>query len=270
MPAFFREAARRLFQAGHNARADKDAVIADLREDRDRWRTQAEKLLLLTDQRKPIIIPPSNMITALSRFTKTMNVSTKVIIVIFLATCLILPISLHFKSQIRDSVHWRYWIQVFTGNWSPDQPRNTSLQIATPAEAPSRQAERTPTEKHVPYISDNEYISGIVGALLVNLSALGFLVKILRDVIKIKRRNLMNVEQAVTFRDALIRDLFDSALEKCLEKKIPLSKELADGVLKSVIEEVGPGVTSKLFGLALTPENLQMLRKKFEQRIEPT
>lgn len=80
----------------------------------------------------------------------------------------------------------------------------------------------------------------------------------------------MNVEQAVTFRDALIRDLFDSALEKCLEKKIPLSKELADGVLKSVIEEVGPGVTSKLFGLALTPENLQMLRKKFEQRIEPT
>jgi hypothetical protein len=31
-------------------RADKDAVIADLREDRDRWRAQAEKLLL-TDQR---------------------------------------------------------------------------------------------------------------------------------------------------------------------------------------------------------------------------
>jgi len=32
--------------------ADKDAVIADLREDRDRWRVQAEKLLL-TDQRAP-------------------------------------------------------------------------------------------------------------------------------------------------------------------------------------------------------------------------
>jgi hypothetical protein len=33
-------------------RADRDAIIADLREDRDRWRAQAEKLLL-TDQREP-------------------------------------------------------------------------------------------------------------------------------------------------------------------------------------------------------------------------
>lgn len=39
--------------------SDKDAVIDDLREDRDRWRTQAEKLLL-TDQRAQTIIasPP--------------------------------------------------------------------------------------------------------------------------------------------------------------------------------------------------------------------
>jgi uncharacterized protein YlxW (UPF0749 family) len=38
---------------------EKDAVIADLREDRDRWRMQAEKLLL-TDQRERMIIasPP--------------------------------------------------------------------------------------------------------------------------------------------------------------------------------------------------------------------
>jgi hypothetical protein len=36
---------------------DKDAVIADLRDDRDRWRTQAEKLLL-TDQRTQTIITP--------------------------------------------------------------------------------------------------------------------------------------------------------------------------------------------------------------------
>ena len=40
---------------------DKDEVIADLRDDRDRWRTQAEKLLL-TDQRTKapdvITIPP--------------------------------------------------------------------------------------------------------------------------------------------------------------------------------------------------------------------
>jgi hypothetical protein len=39
--------------------SDKNAVIEDLREDRDRWRTQAEKLLL-TDQRAQTIIaaPP--------------------------------------------------------------------------------------------------------------------------------------------------------------------------------------------------------------------
>jgi predicted RNase H-like nuclease len=36
---------------------DKDTVIDDLREDRDRWRTQAEKLLL-TDQRAQMITPP--------------------------------------------------------------------------------------------------------------------------------------------------------------------------------------------------------------------
>lgn len=38
--------------------ADKEAVIADLREDRDRWRTQAEKLLLTDQRAKPIITPP--------------------------------------------------------------------------------------------------------------------------------------------------------------------------------------------------------------------
>jgi hypothetical protein len=32
--------------------ADKDAIVADLREDRDRWRAQAERLVL-TDQREP-------------------------------------------------------------------------------------------------------------------------------------------------------------------------------------------------------------------------
>ena len=32
--------------------SDKDAIIADLREDRDHWRTQAETLLL-SDQRRP-------------------------------------------------------------------------------------------------------------------------------------------------------------------------------------------------------------------------
>jgi hypothetical protein len=37
-------------QERERERTDKDAVITDLREDRDRWRTQAEKLLL-TDQR---------------------------------------------------------------------------------------------------------------------------------------------------------------------------------------------------------------------------
>jgi hypothetical protein len=37
--------------------ADKETVIDDLREDRDRWRTQAEKMLL-TDQRERTIITP--------------------------------------------------------------------------------------------------------------------------------------------------------------------------------------------------------------------
>jgi excisionase family DNA binding protein len=38
-------------EAAHERIADKDSVIDDLREDRDRWRQQASALL--TDQRKP-------------------------------------------------------------------------------------------------------------------------------------------------------------------------------------------------------------------------
>lgn len=41
---------RAKLEAAMQRLSDKDGVIADLREDRDRWRTQAEKLLL-TDQR---------------------------------------------------------------------------------------------------------------------------------------------------------------------------------------------------------------------------
>ena len=33
-------------------------LVADLREDRDRWRTQAEKLLLTDQRAQPIITPP--------------------------------------------------------------------------------------------------------------------------------------------------------------------------------------------------------------------
>jgi hypothetical protein len=59
--AMMQQRLEELRQERERERADKDAVIADLREDRDRWRTQAEKLLL-TDQRAAtsdaIITPP--------------------------------------------------------------------------------------------------------------------------------------------------------------------------------------------------------------------
>src|SRR5690242_3271526 len=46
--------AERIRVAGLQERlADKDAMVSDLREDRDRWRAQAERLVL-TDQREPI------------------------------------------------------------------------------------------------------------------------------------------------------------------------------------------------------------------------
>ena len=38
--------------------SDKEAVIDDLREDRDRWRTQAEKLLLTDQRAHTIMMPP--------------------------------------------------------------------------------------------------------------------------------------------------------------------------------------------------------------------
>jgi hypothetical protein len=57
--ALMQQRLEELRQERERERADKEAVIADLREDRDRWRTQAEKLLL-TDQRAQAIItaPP--------------------------------------------------------------------------------------------------------------------------------------------------------------------------------------------------------------------
>jgi hypothetical protein len=48
---------RAKLEAATQRLSDKDAVIDDLREDRDRWRTQAEKLLL-TDQRAQAMITP--------------------------------------------------------------------------------------------------------------------------------------------------------------------------------------------------------------------
>jgi hypothetical protein len=48
---------RAKLEAATQRLSDKDAVIDDLREDRDRWRTQAEKLLL-TDQRAQAIVTP--------------------------------------------------------------------------------------------------------------------------------------------------------------------------------------------------------------------
>jgi hypothetical protein len=44
--------AERIRVAGlHERLADKEAIVSDLREDRDRWRAQAERLVL-TDQRE--------------------------------------------------------------------------------------------------------------------------------------------------------------------------------------------------------------------------
>jgi hypothetical protein len=47
--------------------AGKDAVIDDLREDRDRWRTQAEKLLITDQRERPVITLPAPVQTAAKR-----------------------------------------------------------------------------------------------------------------------------------------------------------------------------------------------------------
>ena len=49
---------RAKLEAATQRLTDKDAVIDDLREDRDRWRTQAEKLLLSDQRGQAIITPP--------------------------------------------------------------------------------------------------------------------------------------------------------------------------------------------------------------------
>jgi hypothetical protein len=47
--------------------SDKDGVIEDLREDRDRWRTQAEKLLLADQRAQPVMVAPAPATTPKAR-----------------------------------------------------------------------------------------------------------------------------------------------------------------------------------------------------------
>jgi hypothetical protein len=79
---------------------------------------------------------------------------------IFFAVCLIFTLLLlgavAIKSDLRTSVHWQYWTQVLTGNWSPQQPQEKLT---------------LPDQQKEPFISDLEYSFGVIGALVINLGS---------------------------------------------------------------------------------------------------
>jgi hypothetical protein len=79
-------------------------------------------------------------------------------------------VGLHFKSSMRASVHWDYWIQILTGNWG-------------------KPPEKSSSRDH--YISNDEYIAGVMLAILVNLGAYTLIFGAFWNLIRERRRKAL-------------------------------------------------------------------------------
>jgi hypothetical protein len=157
----------------------------------------------------------------------------KVFLTVSIAICLLTVGGLQIQSQVRTSVHWQYWTQVLTGNWSPQQPQQKP-------ELPDSSVEQN-------YITDEEYLYGVVAAVVVNLSALVFLAKILWDVVKIKGRYLMNLNEAYEHRDIILKLFLASALEREPEKDVDL-------VIKTAFQEANKEWVDKYLAILVGKE----------------
>jgi hypothetical protein len=112
---------------------------------------------------------------------------TKVVIGVLLAMCIIFVLGIQIKQQIRDSLHWRYWTQVVTGNWSPDQP--------TKRQYPANGA----------HLATDEYYYGVFLAFLLNWASIALIFTVLWRIYKLERSVNMEMSDAIIVRDTEVK-----------------------------------------------------------------
>ncbi|MCP1551696.1 MULTISPECIES: hypothetical protein [Methylorubrum] len=76
-------------------------------------------------------------------------------------------------SEIRQSANWNFWLQIATGNYSPDQKG----------------------------IENDEWVTGTVVAFIVNLGSFVLVFGAILQLIVIERKKLMNTREAYSDRD---------------------------------------------------------------------
>jgi hypothetical protein len=108
---------------------------------------------------------------------------TKIAIGVILAGCIILAIGLQIKHQIRNSIHWKYWAQVITGNWSPDQPTKQN-----PANGD--------------HLSTDEYVYGVFVATLLNWGSIALIFTALWRIYQLERSLKVNIAKAFSVKTA--------------------------------------------------------------------
>ena len=100
-------------------------------------------------------------------------------------------------SQVRKSVHWQYFNQVITGNWSSVQPSKDNTTDGQ-------------------YISDPEYLCGLIGAIIINFGPLLAIIGVALALLE--RRTEMDLLTAFAERDlntevSLVTSITQSAEE---------------------------------------------------------
>jgi hypothetical protein len=154
------------------------------------------------------------------------------------------------KSDLRTSVHWQYWTQVLTGNWSPQQPQEKLT---------------LPDQQKEPFISDLEYSFGVIGALVINLGSYALIFGALWSLIK-WRNNMKLVSifasREVTIEGSVIRAIMDLLPEEQQKHAI---QEMQRAIKEARDDWWGP-LLNKRFG----PEEAEKLRKQMlEMNINP-
>jgi hypothetical protein len=173
---------------------------------------------------------------------------------IFFAVCLIFTLLLlgafEIKTELRTSVHWQYWTQVLTGNWSPQQPQETLTLLGQQKE---------------PFISDVEYTAGVIGALVINLGPYALIFGALWSLVK--WRNNMKLVSIFASREVTIEgNVIRAMLDLLPEDQQKHAVEEMQRAIKDARDDWWGPLLNERFG----PEEAEKLRKKMlEMNINP-
>ena len=149
------------------------------------------------------------------------QVGLLVIVAVVVITLVAIPSIL--EAWLLPSESRMFWAQTFAGNWSPPE----TVAPSAPQQNTANTAPQAGDNKDA--ITEKQLVYTTVIALLLNIGTIGALVKIVVDVTNIKRRNLMTLNDAISYRDMIIRQFFAVAIKEQPEKN-------PDAIVKDVIE----------------------------------